>query len=349
MSMSKVAKLAGVSNSTVSRVINRHPRVAPETEKAVRKAMETLHYAPSDRRPGPKPNSGTVVATKTRVAFLMLGGQRRQATPAFEQLVHGVSIGAADFDMDLTFLQVPDVAHPDLKLDQHKIDGLLLHGDVGQSPIQEKLRKLPSVWLMGNRRRPSWGDQVLPDTFRIGELAARHLTGLGHKNLVFVNLDADHLPFKLVYNAFNILAGDAGAKTHVVAVKREATGSYWSAFSPEAVDELVRMVKEIPGKPTGIFIADDIQAALVQPALQRAGIKIGDGVDVVSCNNERPYLIGLNPTPTVIDIRVESIGRTGIEQLAWRLAHTSITERITIAIEPSLVMAESRAEGKAAR
>ena len=55
MSISKVAKLAGVSSSTVSRVINNHPRVAPETAENVRKAMRALSYTPSDRRPGPKP------------------------------------------------------------------------------------------------------------------------------------------------------------------------------------------------------------------------------------------------------------------------------------------------------
>ena len=53
MSITRVAKLAGVSSSTVSRVINRHPRVAPETALSVQKAMQQLGYTPSARRPGP--------------------------------------------------------------------------------------------------------------------------------------------------------------------------------------------------------------------------------------------------------------------------------------------------------
>src|SRR5205823_13632548 len=54
MSIFDVADLARVSSSTVSRVINNHPRVAPETAQSVRKAMKTLGYTPSERRPGPK-------------------------------------------------------------------------------------------------------------------------------------------------------------------------------------------------------------------------------------------------------------------------------------------------------
>src|SRR3954447_16933208 len=93
MSISKVAKLAGVSSSTVSRVINNHPRVAPETAQAVRKAMQALSYTPSERRPGPKPSyrSRNGVAN---IAFLVLGTSRSRATPAFEDLLRGVSMGA---------------------------------------------------------------------------------------------------------------------------------------------------------------------------------------------------------------------------------------------------------------
>ena len=72
MSISKVAKLAGVSSSTVSRVINNHPRVAPETAQSVRRAMHTLNYTPSDRRPGPKPASRNRNGVAD-IAFLVLG------------------------------------------------------------------------------------------------------------------------------------------------------------------------------------------------------------------------------------------------------------------------------------
>src|SRR6186997_1361332 len=107
MSISKVAKLAGVSSSTVSRVINNHPRVAPETADNVRKAMSKLGYAPSDRRPGPKPASRAATGVTT-VAFLVLGTSRGGTTPAFEELLRGVSAGASRNNINLVFSHMPD-------------------------------------------------------------------------------------------------------------------------------------------------------------------------------------------------------------------------------------------------
>src|SRR5215204_4648349 len=110
MSITRVAKLAGVSSSTVSRVINNHPRVAPDTAEAVRKAMATLSYTPSDRRPGPKPSLRTRTGA-ANIAFLVLGTSGNRTTPAFEGLLHGVSLGANQHDLNLVFTHVPDAEH----------------------------------------------------------------------------------------------------------------------------------------------------------------------------------------------------------------------------------------------
>src|SRR5438552_2072002 len=108
MSINLVAKLAGVSSSTVSRVINKHPRVAVETAESVRRAMQTLGYIPSDRRPGPKPQSQRQ-ASQRKIGFLVLGTSGSGATPAFEYLLRGVSGEASEQDeVDLTFSHIPN-------------------------------------------------------------------------------------------------------------------------------------------------------------------------------------------------------------------------------------------------
>src|SRR2546423_11022047 len=119
MSINEVAKLAGVSSSTVSRVMNNHPRVAPETAQAVRKAMQTLGYTPSERRPGPKPSFRSRTGS-ANIAFLVFGASRNRATPAFEELLRGVSLGASRNDLNLAFSHVADVNHlPSRILAQH--------------------------------------------------------------------------------------------------------------------------------------------------------------------------------------------------------------------------------------
>jgi DNA-binding LacI/PurR family transcriptional regulator len=353
MSISKVAKLAGVSSSTVSRVINNHPRVAPKTAQSVRAAMQNLGYTPSDRRPGPKP-SIHARRSAPAIAFLVLGTSRTRATPAFQDLLRGVSMGASRHELNLNFHHVGDPDRLPLRAIEQGIDGILLHGAAPQGEARERLRHLPTVWLMGNARRPDWGDQVLPDAYQIGELAAKYLMQRGHRRLAFFNLEAGHWSLRVYGHAFASTAQDAGA--HVDRLEQASVSSteYWHDYSVDAVDSLVKKFLALSPRPTGIFVADDMQVAMLQPALQKHGVELGQDaaaglVEIISCNNEQPYLVGLQPKPAVVDIRVESIGRRGVEQLLWRLDHPEVTERIITAIEPVVIAPEDAARAMAER
>ncbi len=335
MSITRVARLAGVSSSTVSRVINNHPRVADETAKAVRAAMDKLKYTPSDRRPGPKPGVAAGRGGLT-VAFLVLGTSKDRTTPAFEDLMRGVAEGAARFDLKLVFHHLSDPDALPQQVANGTVNGLLLHGTIPSAATRERLRQIPTVWLMGNRRRPDWGDQVMPDVYDIGDKAARYLVSRNHANLAFVNLDHGHWPFRAASQSFASRAVDRGATCEVVERARsDDERRYWPDHAATAAEELVKRFLRLRPRPTGLFVADDQQVAIVQPALQRAGVSIGPGeTEIISCNNERPYLIGLSPRPAEIDIRVETIGMRGVERLLWRLNNRAVVERILTSIEP---------------
>jgi len=336
MSITRVARLAGVSSSTVSRVINNHPRVAPDTAKAVRSAMEKLAYAPSDRRPGPKPLRLRRPAI-TSVKLLALGGTRGTVTPGFTELLNGISQAAAKLSVRVSYAHVLDRAAIADQLRGERVDGLLLHGQMPDKEACAEMSRYPTVWLMGNRSRPSWGDQVMPDAYAIGELAAKELVHRGHRRLAFLNLEADFWPLALYEHAFTHAARHLGAEVASVTYERPKVSDYWQPHGPEAVDEIVSRLLALDPAPTAVFVADDIQVAHVQPALQRRGATIGKrGLDVVSCNNEQPYLASLSPRPTSIDIRLAAIGRRAVEQFLWRLEHPNVPERFVISIEPRM-------------
>lgn len=342
MSIGNVAKLAGVSISTVSRVINNHPRVDPETARIVRDAMAQLNYTPSDRRPGPKPyNRAQTVSAN--VAFLVFGTNKGRSTPAFEELLHGVSAGVSAFNLNLVFANVADVNELPPRFLEQKLDGLILHGSTPGPAVQQKLCRFPTVWLMGGRRRPDWGDQVMPDAYEIGDQAARYLMNRGHKRLAYLNLDAGHWPFKVASQSFQVAAIEGQGVCDIIEQPRQPSPGYWPSHSASAIDQLLDRYFALPNRPTGLMIADDMQTAVLQPALQQRGVKIGMGqTEIISCNNEKPYLIGLNPRPAVIDIRVEAVGRRGVEQLMWRIEHRDNRERLVTAIEPFIISHEGQ-------
>jgi hypothetical protein len=52
--------------------------------------------------------------------------------------------------------------------------------------VQARLANLPTVWLMANREKPLWGDQVMPDNTAIGETAAQYLLRRGPRQLAYL-------------------------------------------------------------------------------------------------------------------------------------------------------------------
>jgi LacI family transcriptional regulator len=350
MSITRVAKLAGVSSSTVSRVINNHPRVAPATAEAVRKVMLKLGYVPSENRPGPKParsNRGSQEGCR----LLVFGTIHRPGynTPGFDLLMQGVASAAQRYSADLIFTNLPDNAEDFAqRLAQQRVNGVFL-GGVYPPELRQRLQTYPCIFLMGNRRRPDFGDQVMQDAYGVGELAAAYLVSRGHTRLAFLNLDSDHWAIHLYGHAFEYTARARGAQIVAVETAKRQTGFNWRDFAPETVDHIVRSYLSLSPRPTGLFVAEDAQTALVQPALQRAGVEVGPGkVEIVSCNNERPYLAGLSPMPATVDIRVATIGERGLEQLMRRIGQSGVArdERVISLVQPKLVLPDGNyAEG----
>lgn len=355
MSITRVAKMAGVSSSTVSRVINNHPRVAPETAETVRKVMQKLGYTPSANRPGPKPanryrNGGSTGGQGRRL--LVLGGERGTGTPGFELLMQGVSSASMRTGSELILASAPDdPAAMRQWLAQQRVDGLFI--SPGMSREQRVgLEAFACVAMMGHRRRPDFGDQVMQDAYGVGELAASYLLSRGHRHLAFLNLDADHWAIHLYGHGFEFTAKLAGARISAVETEKRQIGVNWRDFAPETVDHMVRAYLTLSPRPTGLFIAEDAQTALLQPALQRAGVEVGPGgVEIVSCNNERPYLAGLVPHPATVDIRIPTIGERALELLVRRVDTTpeQRRDRQVHLVRPKLVLPDGseRAESGA--
>jgi LacI family transcriptional regulator len=338
MSITIVAQRAGVSSSTVSRVINNHPRVAPETIRIVRRVMAELGYVPSDRRPGPKPHQRNQAAA-THVAFVKFSN-RQVAAPGFETLLRGVSDSARRHNLALTIHDLPSADEFPRKIFDIPMAGMLVHGAMPTPEVRKALTNVPTVWLMGNSTRPDWGDQVMPDVFEIGRIAAKYLVDRGHTRLAFLNLEKSHWPFRLAWQAFATTADDLGASA--IRVHPPIERKPGAPYDRTAVDALAQAFNSLSPEATGVFIADDFQAAMVQPVLQEHGVRIGNGIDVISCNNEDAYLMALHPRPASIDIRLESIGRRAIDQLLWRANHPTFDDRIVTTIEPRLVAPEEK-------
>lgn len=345
MSMQRVAQLAGVSTSTVSRVVNDHPSVATGTVVSVRRAMRQLSFAPVARRRWGT-NGANGGAKATSIAFVVFGTSGSRTTPAFDKLLRGVSAAANDHDLSLVFSFVSDPQRIPPRILNRHVDGLLLHGEQPSATVQARLRALPTVWLMANRQRPQWGDQVMPENTVIGDLAAQYLVRRGHRSLGYVGTSGGSWSLSLRALAFARSAADSGAAVQTLVALENRTADFWGEDGlSSAADDIVAQFLELKNgtRPTGLFIAEDRLLPAVSRALLARGIRVGDvargaaDVEIVSCNNERPHLDGVLTPHAAIDIRTDSIGRRGVDQLRWRMQNRDVSERVRVLVEPVLL------------
>src|SRR5262249_31691352 len=140
--------------------------------------------------------------------------------------------------------------------------------------------------------------------------------------------------------AFKMALDEHGAVATIIEAPEEFHQDIWDGGGLPQVGELLaeRVVAMRPAV-TGLVIAEDRLLPVVHAALVKRGVTIGCGkdVEIISCNNEQPHLVGLSEPPATIDIRTESIGRRGLEQLLWRMQNDGLAERVRTLIEPMLI------------
>jgi LacI family transcriptional regulator len=339
MSILKVANMAGVSASTVSRVINDHPSVAPETVATVRKAIREMDFTPSPRRGRRRAVPNDPKTKLGAIGFLVFGTTGSHVAPAFESLLRGVSAEANERGFELFFNFVTDRHAMPARVAEAQVSGLLVHGRPNPE-LEPMIKRVPTVWLMAGAYPPRWGDQVMPDNTLIGDMAAKYVLECGRKHAAFLSAAPASWSLEIRELSFAQRMADHGGTVELLQARLPDSQDFWEPTGmTEAIEDLVAQFLRLSPRPNAIFVAEDRQVPAAYAALTRAGVSVGPDREVlmISCNNEMPHLAALRHAVATIDIRAESIGRRGVEQLARRVGGSAYAERIRLLVAPSLV------------
>ena len=342
MSIVEVAKVAGLSHSTVSRVINKRPGVAPETVEAVHRAMRQLGYTPPAKRRGPKPRDRERAVTGT-VGLLMVGTDAMFArAPVTAAVFHGAEKALTDRGYNLVVGQVGEDSRLPPTVSDGRIDGLLLHGYAPPAQLRERLRNFPSVWLLSQRSsRGYWGDRVSPDNEFIGRVAAERLVSQGHRRLAYMYFSPTHMGFRSRAESFVETAEELGATVELVGDLPGGRCAHWrEELGEHETEQVIDQLLALRPRPTGVFVPRDRLTVKVYRALRQHGVEPGRDIELVSCDNE-PILEALDPRPATIDVRAETIGAVAVEQLLHRAAEPTPLTRSLITVEPRLIVPDA--------
>ncbi|MEV6237412.1 LacI family DNA-binding transcriptional regulator [Lentzea sp. NPDC051838] len=301
----EVARVAGVSKSTVSRVINDEQYVSAKAREAVHAAIAELGYAPNQAARALAGNRANAIAL-----VVSEPSGRVLSDPFFASVLRGIHSELAGRHMQLLLMmsQPSDTGDLVAYLSSGHVDGALLVSLHGEDPLVPMLHEMGLPVVSGGRPLGAGATSVPfvdADNFTGGLEAARHLVSLGRKRIATVAGPKD-----MAVGADRL----SGFKRGLSEAKITSNLVVHADFTPESGAEgMERLLRKDPGLDA-VFVAADIMALGALQVLHAHGKKVPDDVAVIGFDDS-VFASSASPPLTTIRQDVEELGRT----MTWRL------------------------------
>jgi LacI family transcriptional regulator len=305
-----VARLAGVSVATVSRVLNASAHVEEPTRKRVLAATRKLRFSPN--------TAARSLSTQRSLALGVilpdLYGE------FFSELLRGMDTAAQRAGYSL----LVSSSHHDargidtaVRVSRGRVDGLLIMApDVARAALAGALpRGVPTVLLNG--RPPGDSDVIAVTVDNYGGAAAvtRHLIALGHRRIGFIAGAAHNADAQQRERGHRAAMRAAG-------ITRDATLSVRGDFTENAGVDGARALAALDVPPTAIVAANDAMAVGALAFLREAGIEVPSRMAVVGFD-DIPVARFLNPPLTSVRVGIAELGAHAIQLLLEALVTRS--------------------------
>ena len=341
MSMKKIAELAGVSISTVSRVLNQpdYKCASSEVRDRIFQAARQLHYVPNEAARKLKKGTGK----QDRIFYLgilMTRGEKQELDPFFRELLHGIEVeihrnlcllSAVWYDAAFSEHSRPERLEEKLETMfsglAQKLDGCIIIGRCAREAIQ-KLKQYCKNIVSVNRNSTNYQvDEVLCDGKKIAELAVEHLIGLGHRDIGYAGACREEARFRGYQQTL---------EKYYIPIQTE--------FIREAEareEEGVRLMEEMLRSsyvPTAIYCVNDIIAVGMLKYLNQVKNRYYSPSIISSDDIEEAQYT--TPMLTTVHLPVQEMARYTLQILLDRMngGHKSI---LRMEIECTLVIRES--------
>ncbi|MFZ8843515.1 LacI family DNA-binding transcriptional regulator [Thermoflexus sp.] len=320
-----VARLAGVSRTTVSLVLNGvvGVRIPEETRRRVREAAARLGYRPHAA-------ARHLVRGRAEVIALVLRQTPDQvfADAFLPEVLRGLSrvLRKAGFHL-LIFPLSPD--HPPEEtvalLQERRVDGLILSGPRFEDRewLARWSQETPVVLLgrLSDTPIPS----VDVDNVQAAAEAVRHLIRLGHRRIgLITNAPLSYTASYERWLGYRQALEEAG-------LPYEETWVAFGAFTPASGVAAMEQLLRLPHPPTAVFVASDVVAFGALQAIRRRGLRIPQDIAIVGFDDV-PLSAYVDPPLTTVHLPAEELGlHAGHLLLRWIEEGRPPTQEIRLA------------------
>jgi DNA-binding LacI/PurR family transcriptional regulator len=323
--LSEVAKKAGVSEATVSRVLNGRGGVSESTRTAVLTALDVLGYERPTKLRG----------ERARLVGLVLPELQNPIFPALAEVVTG-SLAQRGYTPALCARTIGGISEADYveMLLDHQVSGVIFAGGSyafagAKHEHYRRLtdRSLPVVLVNAGVDELGFPRVSTDDAVAV-EQAYGHLRSLGHDRIGAVLGPQDHVPSRRKLGEMTKLAGS-----------EEATYVERSSFSMEGAR--VAAAKLIERGVTGIVCASDVLALGTIRAARRMGLRVPEQISVVGFDDSA-FMTCTDPPLTTVRQPIETMGQAAVDLLVTQIEGAGVTPD-ELLFEPELVVRGSTA------
>ncbi|WP_333852427.1 ribose operon transcriptional repressor RbsR [Leclercia sp.] len=313
--MKDVARVAGVSTSTVSHVINNDRFVSEAIREKVEAAVKSLNYAPSALARSLKLN-------QTRTIGMLITAS---TNPFYSELVRGVERSCFERGYSLVLCNTEgDEQRMNRNLEtlmQKRVDGLLLLCTETHQPSPEIMQRYPSVPTVMMDWAPFDGtsDLIQDNSLLGGDMATQHLIDKGHTRIACITGPLDKTPARLRLEGFLVAMDRAGLP---VPDGYQITGDFEFSGGFEAMQSLLAQ----KDRPQAVFIGNDAMAVGAYQALYQAGLRVPDDIAVVGYDDIELAQY-MTPPLTTIHQPKDELGELAIDVLIHRIAQPGLQQQ----------------------
>lgn len=294
VTLKDIAKQAGVSVSTVSRVLSGSPNISKSVCNKVIETASTLGYKQFNLY-GPSALREIVAI----VPYIHMAGGRKNYF--YQTLYNGLQEECERCQVELTCLYYRESTEEIKSYLKEKVPESLVIIGLDNLDLFHFAKTLGILTLLMNTDLPTLEfNTIVPANIDSGFVATKHLLDLGHKNVVHIsNLARMTIRNRATGYFYAMMHAGLSVQAKVINIS-----SYESSI---AYEEINNYIKNNGWKFSAIFAGTDSIALGAIDALQDAGLTIPDDVSIIGCDNAPLSSLSI-PKLTTIDIPLKEIG-----------------------------------------
>ena len=325
MTITDVAREARVSVASVSRVVNGHDNVLPETRTRILEVIDRLRYVPH--------TAARSLATKrTHVIGVLLpdlyGG-------FFSELIRGIDAAAREHQLHLLLSS----SHGDasemaaaIRAMRGRVEGLLvLAPQLDAAGLGELDGAVPTVF-MNSRVDDGVSSSLAIDSYGGARAMVKHLVSLGHRSIAHVTGPIDNFDSHERERGYRdeLAASLPRARARVVRGDFSETSGYAAGQTLGAATP----------RPAAVFAANDVMAIGCLAAFDALGLAVPGDIAVAGFDD---ILLAayIRPMLTTMRVQIVELGRGAVTQLAAAIAQPGRARPVTTKLRPELIVRES--------